>query len=154
MYTSPLIVLTMVFLYNVIQTNTNGYTVEWGVLLILKRIFNDDFDKIFNGIIILDPAIENKLHIKHKVYRDDLEDSLGDPYRIILRAKQKDKPSIHQSQSNGKLYEILCESSDQRVLFIIGRLFENGHLYIITSYWANRELEQIYYTESEVLRDE
>jgi hypothetical protein len=27
-------------------------------------------------------------------------------------------------------------------------------LYIITAYWANNELEQLYYTESEVLRDE
>lgn len=122
--------------------------------MILKRIFNDDFEKIFDGTIILDQHIEDKLHTKHKVYRDDLEDALGDPYRVILRAKQKDKISVNQSTSNGKLYEILCESSGQRVLFIIGRLFENGHLYIITSYWADRELENIYYTESEVLRNE
>jgi hypothetical protein len=122
--------------------------------LILKRIYNDDFDKVFNGTIILDSSIEEKLHVKHKVYRDDLEDCLGDPYRVILRAKQKDRPSFHLEQSNGKLFEILCESSDQRVLFIVARLFENGHLYIITSYWANPQLELIYFTESEVLRDE
>lgn len=122
--------------------------------MILKRIYNDDFDKTFNGTIILDATVEEKLHIKHKVYRDDLEDCLGDPYRVVLMAKQKDKSSTHPSQSNGNLYEILCESSNRRILFVVARLFQNGHLYIITSYWANQKLEQIYFTESEVLRDE
>lgn len=122
--------------------------------MVLKRIYNDEFDKIFNGTIVLNSAIEDKLHSKHKVYRDDLEDCLGDPCRVVLKAKQKDKASPLLSQSKGKLYEILCESSNQRILFIVARLFKNGHLYIITSYWANQRLEQIYLTESEVLRDE
>ena len=45
--------------------------------MVLKRIYNDEFDKIFNGTIVLNSAIEDKLHSKHKVYRDDLEDCLG-----------------------------------------------------------------------------
>lgn len=121
--------------------------------MVPNRIYNDDFNCIFNGTVILAPDIEDKLHTKHKVYRDDLYDALGDPYRIVLRARQKDKvPS--QSFSKGRLFEILCETSDSRILFIVARLFDNGHLYIITSYWADQILQKIYYTESEVLRDE
>jgi hypothetical protein len=122
--------------------------------VILKRILNDDFDRIFNGTIILDSDIEDKLHSKHKVYKDDLEDSLGDPYRVVLRPKQKSKVPATKSTSSGTLYEVLCESSDGRVLFVVTRLFNDGNLYIITAYWADKELEQIYYQESEVLRDE
>jgi len=121
--------------------------------LILKRVFTDDFDKLFNGTIILDVDIENKLHQKHKVYRDDLEDALGDPYRVVLRPKQGSKVSLNHTNSSGFLFEILCETSDQRVLFIVARLFEDGNLFIITSYWAKHDLVQIYYLESEVLRD-
>lgn len=119
----------------------------------LKRIFNDDFNRIFTGTIVLSPKIEDKLHTKHKIYRDDLYDALGDPYRVVLKAKQRDKVPI-QSHSKGSLYEILCESSEHQILLIVARLFDNGHLYIITSYWADHKLQQIYYTESEVLRDE
>lgn len=50
--------------------------------------------------------------------------------------------------------EILCESSGSEVLFIEARLFDDGNLYVITAYWANEGLIQIYYQESEVLRDE
>ena len=97
--------------------------------MILKRVFTDDFDKLFNGTIILDVDIENKLHQKHKVYRDDLEDALGDPYRVVLRPKQGSKVSLNNTNSSGFLFEILCETSDQRVLFIVARLFEDGNLY-------------------------
>ena len=124
-----------------------------GVPLAPNRINNDDFNRIFNGTVILAPNIEDKLHAKHKVYRDDLYDALGDPYRIVLRAKQADKVPNH-SISKGILFEILCESSDSHILFIVARLFDNGHLYIITSYWADQILQKIYYMESEVLRDE
>jgi hypothetical protein len=69
----------------------NGY-IKWGVIfLILKRIYTDEFDALFNGTIILDLDIENKLHLKHKVYQDDLEDALGDPYRVVLKPKQSSK---------------------------------------------------------------
>lgn len=122
--------------------------------MLLKRILNAEFDHVFKGTIILDTAIEDKLHSKHKVYKDDLEDALGDPYRVVLKPKQKSKDPMNKLMSNGTLYEILCETSNYRVLFIISRLFDDGNLYIITAYWANEELEQVYYQESEVLRDE
>jgi len=122
--------------------------------LILNRIFTDEFDKLFNGTIILDIDIENKLHQKHKVYRDDLEDALGDPYRVVLRPKQSSKIATNKTSSSGYLFEILCETTDQRILFIVARLFEDGNLYIITSYWAGHDLTQVYYQESEVLRDD
>lgn len=92
--------------------------------MILRRILNDEFEKIFAGVIVLDADIETKLHAKHKVYRDDLEDALGDPYKIILMP------------------------------FLVTRLFHDGNLYIITAYWADPDLQNIYYTESEALRDE
>ncbi|WEK53467.1 MAG: hypothetical protein P0Y55_12855 [Candidatus Cohnella colombiensis] len=122
--------------------------------MVLKRILNDEFDQVFNGTIILDSDIEDKLHSKHKVYRDDLEDALGDPYRVVLKPKQKSKTPTNQFMSSGNLYEISCETSDGRVLFIVTRLFNDGNLYIITAYWATADLKQIYYQESEVLRDE
>ena len=119
--------------------------------MILKRTVNDEFDKTFNGTIILDVDIEDKIHVKHKVYKDDLEDALGDPYRVVLKPKQKSQHPKNKRQSDGKLYEILCESSDSKVLFIVARLFSDGNLYIITAYWANEELTRLYYQESEVL---
>lgn len=122
--------------------------------MILKRTQNDEFEAIFNGTIILDIDIETKLHIKHKVYRDDLEDALGDPFKVVLKSKQKSKSPLNKEKSSGKLYEILCESSDGRIMFLVSRLFEDGNLYIITAYWADEDLEQIYFQESEVLRDE
>jgi hypothetical protein len=124
------------------------------VILVLKRILSDEFDRLFKGIIILDNDIEDKLHIKHKVYRDDLEDALGDPYRVVLKPKQKSKIPANQIISSGRLYEVLSETSDGRVLFTIVRLFNDGNLYIITAYWASESLKQIYYQESEVLRNE
>lgn len=122
--------------------------------MILKRNQNDEFDRTFNGTLILDIDIETKLHTKHKVYRDDLEDVLGDPYKVVLKPKQKSKSPSNKIKSSGNLYEILCESSNGLIMFLITRLFEDGNLYIITAYWADEELEQIYYQESEVLRDE
>lgn len=120
--------------------------------MVIKRILNDEFDRIFKGTIILDTTIENKLHNKHKVYRDDLEDALSDPYRVVIKPKQRSKTS--QFQSSGKLYEILCETSDERILFLVTRLFDDGNLYVITAYWATPEIQQLYYQESEVLRYE
>ncbi len=87
--------------------------------MVLKRVLSDEFDRLFNGTVILDNDIEDKLHIKHKVYRDDLENSLGDPYRVVLKPKQKSKIPTNQIHSSGKLYEVLSETSDGRVLFIL-----------------------------------
>lgn len=122
--------------------------------MVIKRIYSDEFDNLFNGTIVLDSDIENKLHLKHKVYRDDLEDALGDPYRIVLKPKQSTKVISYKITSTGRLFEILCETSYSRILFLVTRLFDDGNLYIITAYWATEELTQIYYQESEVLRDE
>jgi hypothetical protein len=122
--------------------------------LILKRIFTDEFDALFNGTIILDADIENKLHLKHKVYRDDLEDALGDPYRVVLKPKQSSKAIVNKTTTSGYLFELLCETTGSKILFIVVRLFDDGNLYIITAYWAGEQLVQIYYQESEVLRDE
>jgi hypothetical protein len=46
------------------------------------------FDELFNGTIVLDQDIEDKLFIKHKAYRDDLADAFGDPYLIAIKPKQ------------------------------------------------------------------
>lgn len=119
-----------------------------------KRVISDEFDKIFNGKIILDKQIEHKLHIKHKVYSDDLSDALGDPYRVVMKPRQKSSEFKNKPRSSGKLFELLCETSTGRILFVVSRLFPDGNLYIITSYWANSKLEELYQQESEVLRDE
>lgn len=121
--------------------------------MVYKRVSNK-FDDLFNGTIILDQDIEDKLYLKHKVYRDDLADALGDPYLIALKPKQKSPLPQNKHRSSGTVYEILCETESGKVLFFIGRLFPDGNLYVITAYWADKELEKIYYQESEVLKDE
>ena len=115
----------------------------------MKRTLNNEFEKYFNGTVILDPIIENKLMTKHKVYKDDLAYALADPNRLIMKPKQKPIIPTNKPKNNGKLYEILCEAYG-RVLFIIGRLFNDGNLYIITSYWADKNLTNVYIKESEV----
>lgn len=119
-----------------------------------KRLLNNEFDKVFNGTVIVDRIIEDKLHVKHKVYCDDLADALGDPYKVVLMTKQRSTTPTNKPQSNGILYEILAETESCRILFIVGRLFQDGNLYIITSYWADKDLESFYYKECEVFRDE
>ena len=49
---------------------------------------------------------------------------------------------------------ILCETESGKILFLVGRLFSDGNLYIITAYWAEPELQSIYTKESEVLKNE
>lgn len=122
--------------------------------MVLKRTYSDEFNSLFNGTIIIDMDIEKKLHQKHKIYRDDLEDALGDPYRVVLKPKQKSKTSANKPKSSGQLFEVLCESTNFRILFILARLFGDGNLFIITAYWAGHDLSQIYNQESEVLTDE
>ncbi|MDA8210321.1 MAG: hypothetical protein M0021_00335 [Clostridia bacterium] len=120
----------------------------------IKRVFNSEFEKVFNGTLILDQDIEDKLDIKHKVYRDDLFDAFSDPYLVVMKTKQKSPISKNVPKSKGTVYEILCEAASGRVLFVVGRLFPDGNMYIITAYWADTALEDLYRHESEVLRDE
>jgi len=112
------------------------------------EILSSEFYKLFSGRIILVPEIEEKLLVKHKVYKEDLEDALGDPYMVVVRSKRK------QLNEKGKNYEIYAETENGRVLFVVGTIFPDGNLYIITSYWANEKTESFYYIESEVLRDD
>ncbi|HUW64400.1 MAG TPA: hypothetical protein VMW83_06855 [Spirochaetia bacterium] len=118
----------------------------------IKRIYSDEFYRLFNGTIILDRDIEKKIEQKHHVYRTDIEDGLGDPYLVVARNARKSP--LPESRSGGKLYEIYCETSSRRILFVVGRLFTDGNLYIITSYWAGNEQVRLYYQESEGLHNE
>lgn len=120
----------------------------------IKRVFSQEFDKVFNGNIILDTAIESKLLNKHKVYKSDIEDALSDPYLVVMRNKQKSPSPTISLKTKGTVYEILCETEAKRVMFIVARLFPDGNLYIITAYWADKNLTTIYYQESEVLRND
>ncbi|WP_148136266.1 hypothetical protein [Candidatus Formimonas warabiya] len=119
-----------------------------------KRIISHEFESIFNGNIILDYDIEQKLNNKHKVYKEDLLDVISDPYLIVMRATQKSPINTSRITSSGIVYEILCESESNRVMFVVGRLFKDGNLFIITAYWANNSLAAFYYQESEALRNE
>jgi hypothetical protein len=120
----------------------------------MNRIISSEFDKTFNGTIILDHAIEIKLKEKHKVYKGDLLDALSDPYTVVMRAKQKSPIPQNKLKTYGTVYEILAETESTRVLFVIGRLFPDGNLYIITAYWASSELESLYNKESEILKND
>lgn len=123
--------------------------------MVTKRVFTPEFVNSFNGTVILDKDIESKLNNKHKVYKEDLIDALGDPYLVVMKTSHKSPPSLTgESKSRGKVYEILCETENGQVLFIVGRLFPDGNLYIITAYWVGTELEKLYRQESEVLRNE
>ena len=120
----------------------------------MNRILSPEFEKVFCGTIILDLDIETKLNVKHKVYKEDLVDALSDPYMVVMRVKQKSPDPNNKQKSSGTVYEILAETDSARVLFVVGRLFPDGNLYIITSYWANKELKSLYYQESEMLRND
>lgn len=54
----------------------------------MDRILNSEFEKVFNGTIILDQDIETKLNVKHKVYKGDLVDALSDPYMVLSKNHQ------------------------------------------------------------------
>ncbi len=120
----------------------------------MKRTYSLEFENTFNGTIILDEDIKKKLVSKHKVYDEDLVNAVGDPYRVVLKPRQKASLPRHTLMSRGNLYEILCEAPGSKILFIVGRLFPDGNLYIITAYWANKNLERIYMLESEVLKND
>lgn len=98
--------------------------------------------------------IEDKLANKHKVYSDDLVDGLNDQYLIAMNPKQKSPALLNKEKSKGIVYEILCETQNKRIIFIVGRLFPDGNLYIITAYWADSELSKLYLQEREVSQDD
>ena len=81
-------------------------------------------------------------------------DALGDPLIVVMKPKQKSPTPIDKQNSKGTAYEILCENENGQVMFLVGRLFPDGNLYVITAYWASSELQQIYLQEREVLQDE
>lgn len=120
----------------------------------LSRIFSHEFEDSFNGRTILDQDIEKKLNVKHKVYEEDILDGLEDPYLVVMKSTRNSATPKDKEKSRGRLLEILGATEASRVIFIIGRLFPNGTLYIITAYWADPTLEKVYHQESEVLRDE
>ena len=125
-----------------------------GDRVVFNRTFSTEFINCFNGTIILDKTIETKLDVKHKVYKEDLIDALGDPFIVVVKPKQKSTTPITKKKSSGKVHEIYCETEAGRVVFIVGRLFQDGNLYIITAYWADAELEKFYRQESKVQRNE
>jgi hypothetical protein len=73
---------------------------------------------------------------------------------VVMKSKQKSPIPLNPEKSSGKVYEILCETETCKVMFVVGRLFPEGRLLILTTYWADRPLQKIYYQESEVLRNE
>lgn len=118
-----------------------------------KKIYSTEFSDLFNGKIVFDDDIKSKLFNKHKVYEGDVADALGDPYLVVVKSRQGSPAPKGIRASKGTVYEIFAETETGRVLFIVGRLFPDGNLYIITSYWAEDEMEKFYYKESELLRD-
>jgi hypothetical protein len=122
--------------------------------LILNRTFSSEFLKTFSGTFILRQDIEEKLANKHKVYSNDLLETLNDQFLIAMKPKQKSPALLNKEQSKGTVYEILCETQSKRIIFIVGRLFPDGNLYIITAYWADSELSQLYLQEREVSQND
>ena len=112
------------------------------------KIVSNEFFESFNGAVILRQDIEHKILTKHKVYENDLYDALNDEFAVVIEGQQK------QISNKGQNYEIYGETSSGRVLFIVGILFPDGNLYIITSYWATKEMINFYEEEREVLEDE
>jgi hypothetical protein len=109
-------------------------------------IVSKEFRDLFSGIVILREDIQNKLLEKHRVYEDDLYNALSDEYAVVIKGQQK------QVSTKGQNYEIYGKTSG-RVLFIVGLLFSDGNFYIITSYWATKDMISFYEEESEVLED-
>lgn len=112
------------------------------------KIVSHEFYELFNGTVILRQDVKNKILTKHKVYENDLYEALNDEYAVVIKGQQK------QISNNGQNYEIYGKTLSERVLFIIGILFSDGNLYIITSYWATKNMVNFYEEEREVLEDE
>lgn len=108
---------------------------------------------MFGLSYVLDVDIKEKLINKHKVYEHDLEDALGDPCMVVIKNNRKSPELTTTEKSNGRVYELYASTINGRVLFIVGRLFSNGNLYIITAYWADKKQDSFYQRESEVLCD-
>lgn len=112
------------------------------------KIFSYEFNELFSGNVILREDVKEKLILKHKVYEDDLYEALNDKFMIVIKGKQK------QISNSGQNYEIFGKVLNCRILFIVGILFPDGNLYIITSYWATTEMINFYEEESEMLKNE
>jgi len=122
--------------------------------VVYKKVYTNEFWDNFVGGPILDSDVRQKLLSKHKVYEYDLEDAFGDYYMVVTKSDRKSSDSLKSPDSKGVVYEIFAETESGKVMFIIGRLFPDGNLYIITAYWATEDQSTIYYQESEVLRNE
>lgn len=107
------------------------------------QLVNEEFNELFNGTVILTEKTEEKILKKHKVYEHDLYNALEDEFIVVIKGQKK------QQATNGQIYEIYGKTSSGRILFIVGLLFADGNLYIITSYWANSKMINFYEGESE-----
>lgn len=113
----------------------------------------DNFFDLFRRVI-LDKDIRDKLINKHKVYEHDLEDALDDPYLIAFRSTRKSPELVTGKESRGTVYDLYAETANGRVMYIVGRLFPDGYLYIITAYWAGKEINAFYLKEREAIYDD
>lgn len=120
----------------------------------LKKIYSSEFQDLFSGNVILHNRIKEKLYVKHKVYEADLHDALTDDYAVVLRSSRQSPLPPTGHETKGTVYDIYAGSGDGRVLFVVGRLFPDGALYIISARWAKNNEEIYYYKAREVLFDE
>lgn len=112
------------------------------------------FEELFKGEVIIKSDIEEKINKKHKVYKEDVEDALGDPCIIVVKPKQKSPQPKNKDKSEGVSLEIYAETSNGKILFIFCRLFPNGNIYLISAYWTDTKGEAFYYKQRDFIYGE
>ncbi|RBP31499.1 MULTISPECIES: hypothetical protein [Bacillus] len=106
------------------------------------------FSKKYSGNIILTADIQSKLRYQHSVHSQDVVTCMDDNCKVVVKNTHKKYTSLKYPDS--KVYDIFGEVNG-KVLFIVGRMFNDGNIYIITARWAEGNESAFYYRNSEVM---
>ncbi|TJY42245.1 hypothetical protein E5161_09565 [Cohnella pontilimi] len=89
------------------------------------------------------------------VYQADIEDALDDPTWVVRKNTHGDPELPPGVKLDGDCFDVFCETTEGRVLKIIGRLYESGQFQVITVITNISEADmRYYYREKELIQDE
>ncbi|KZZ83931.1 hypothetical protein [Bacillus sp. SJS] len=118
-----------------------------------RNNWNSYFEQKFDGFFIKPYALE-KIEKKHSVYESELEDALDDPCWVINKNNKSGPLLPNGVQPEGEVFDIFCETSEGRLLKVVGRLYEGGRFQIITVLPGNKisiNERQYYIREKELI---
>ncbi|MFP3726378.1 hypothetical protein U8V72_14415 [Priestia filamentosa] len=99
--------------------------------MVAQSNWNYTFEKRFKSYFIK-PGTLKKIETKHTVYQKELEEALGDPCWVV-RKNNKPAPLLPDGRpQEGETFDIFCTTLENRLLKVVGRLYESGNFQIIT----------------------